>query len=159
MSFNVRVYGVLMDKIRGILVSNELIKGEYYIKFPGGGLEYGEGTRDCLKREFREELDLPIEVTEHLYTTDFFQESAFRKNDQLISIYYFVRPLEEIKINRINKETAEVLASPNPHADLETFRFIPFDHFNKELLSFPVDKVVAQKLNEDYLNPDKYKIT
>lgn len=149
MSFNVRVYGLLLDEERGILVSNELIKGKYYIKFPGGGLEHGEGTRDGLKREFKEELDLKIDVRNHYYTTDFFQESAFRPNDQIISIYYFVKPLEEIKINRINVESAEVLADKNPHADMESFKFIPFERFNKDLLSFPIDKVVAQKLRED----------
>lgn len=149
MSFNVRVYGLLVDPSRGVLVSKELIKGKYYIKFPGGGLEYGEGTRDGLKREFMEELDLQIDVLNHYYTTDFFQESAFREHDQIISIYYFVEPLGQIKINRINVESPEVLASANPHADSESFRFISFDQFNKDLFSFPIDKVVAQKMTED----------
>jgi len=42
-------------------------------KFPGGGLQFGEGTIDCIKREFREELGCEIGVLKHFYTTDYFQ--------------------------------------------------------------------------------------
>ena len=34
------------------------------------------------------EMNLKIEVTEHIYTTDFYQKSAFNADDQIISIYY-----------------------------------------------------------------------
>jgi len=64
--FNVRVYGILINEKKQVLVSDEFIRGNYYTKFPGGGLEFGEGTRDCLKREFKEEMDLDVEVTDHL---------------------------------------------------------------------------------------------
>ncbi len=57
-SFNIRVYGVLINQQNQVLVSDEYIRGSYYTKFPGGGLELGEGTRNCLKREFKEEMDL-----------------------------------------------------------------------------------------------------
>ena len=96
--FNIRVYGVLINEHHQVLVSDEFIRGNYYTKFPGGGLEYGEGTRDCLKREFMEEMQLNVEVGEHLYTTDFYQLSAFHPDHQIISIYYLVKPLEEITI-------------------------------------------------------------
>jgi 8-oxo-dGTP pyrophosphatase MutT (NUDIX family) len=76
--FNVRVYGILLGENGQVLVTDELIRGAYITKFPGGGLEFGEGTRDCLKREFKEEMDLDVEVGDHLYTTDFFQMSAFQ---------------------------------------------------------------------------------
>ena len=92
--FNVRVYGILINDQRQVLVSDEFIRGEYYTKFPGGGLEFGEGTRDCLKREFKEEMDLEVEVGEHIYTTDYFQLSAFNPSHQIISIYYFANALE-----------------------------------------------------------------
>lgn len=88
--FNIRVYGILSNKDREILVSDEFIRGNQYTKFPGGGLEFGEGTRDCLVREFMEEMNLAVRVTEHLYTTDFFQMSAFNPEHQIISIYYRV---------------------------------------------------------------------
>ena len=96
-SITVRVYGILINEKKQVLVSDEYIRGNYYTKFPGGGLELGEGTRDCLKREFKEEMDLEVDVKEHLYTTDFFQKSAFNANHQILSIYYLVEALEEIK--------------------------------------------------------------
>src|SRR6266513_6357519 len=96
--FNIRVYGILINEKKQVLVADEFIRGGYYVKFPGGGLELGEGTRDCLKREFKEEMNLDVEIGEHLYTTDFYQVSAFNPAHQIISIYYLVKALEEIKV-------------------------------------------------------------
>src|SRR4029079_10410378 len=96
--FNIRVYGILSEPERGVLVSDEFIRGGYYTKFPGGGLEFGEGTRECLKIEFKEEMDLNVGIGEHIYTTDYFQISAFRPDQQIISIYYYAKALEEIKV-------------------------------------------------------------
>jgi ADP-ribose pyrophosphatase YjhB (NUDIX family) len=79
-----------MNEINQILVVHEQINDFKFTKFPGGGLEYGEGLLDCLIREFDEETGLDIDVIEHFYTTDFFQSSAFKPNDQLISVYYKV---------------------------------------------------------------------
>src|SRR3981189_2606911 len=95
--FTIRVYGILLNKNKQVLVSDEHIRGKQYTKFPGGGLEFGEGTRDCLKREFMEEMNLDVRVTDHLYTTDFFQMSSFNPYHQIISIYYRVEALEEIR--------------------------------------------------------------
>ena len=94
--FTIRVYGILLNREKQVLVSDEHIRGNYYTKFPGGGLELGEGTRDCLKREFMEEMNLQVEVGAHLYTTDYFQMSAFNPADQIIAIYYFAKALEPI---------------------------------------------------------------
>ena len=80
--FNIRVYGLLINKQKQVLVSDELIRGNYITKFPGGGLEFGEGTRDCLKREFMEEMNLNVATGEHIYTTDYFQMSAFNPEHQ-----------------------------------------------------------------------------
>ena len=96
--FNLRVYGILINEKKQVLVSDEYIRGNYYTKFPGGGLEFGEGTRDCLKREFMEEMNLNVEIGDHIYTTDYFQMSAFNPEHQIISIYYFAKALEEIKV-------------------------------------------------------------
>src|SRR6476659_3111859 len=94
--FTIRVYGILINEARQVLVSDEYIRGNYYTKFPGGGMEIGEGTRDCLKREFIEEMNLKVSVGEHIYTTDYFQLSAFNPGHQIISIYYRVMALETI---------------------------------------------------------------
>ena len=76
-SYTVRVYGILIDANNRVLLSDEFIRGDYFTKFPGGGLELGEGTRECLKREFKEETGLDVTIGEHIYTTDYFQISAF----------------------------------------------------------------------------------
>ena len=95
--FNVRVYGLLINEANQILLSDEEEYGVRFSKFPGGGLEYGEGLIEALKREFIEECDLLVDITEHFYTTDFFVKSAFN-DSQIISVYYIVKPLSDLKI-------------------------------------------------------------
>jgi len=151
--FNIRVYGILINEKRKVLVADEFIREKYYTKFPGGGLEFGEGTRDCLKREFMEELNLKVEVTDHLYTTDFFQESAFRPGDQIISIYYLVRPLEPIKVRLSNIEfdfdEDQLLRYKELH-EIETFRFIDWKNLSEESVTLPIDKVVVKLVKEKF---------
>lgn len=149
--FNIRIYGILINEKKEVLVSDEFIRGNYYTKFPGGGLEFGEGTRDCLIREFKEEMDLNVEVCEHLYTTDFFQMSAFRPDHQIISIYYLVKALEKITAPLRDKlfdfdETQ--LAVYNDTGETETFRFIDWEEFSDESVTLPIDKVVAKMVKE-----------
>ena len=143
---NVRVYGILINEQKQVLVSDEYIRSMYITKFCGGGLEQGEGTRDCLKREFMEEMNLEVEVTNHIYTTDFYQPFSFRKGDQIISIYYYVNPLQPI--------TAPLRTAPfqfderemkmyNETGETETFRFIDRKDFNEDCMTLPIDKIVA----------------
>jgi ADP-ribose pyrophosphatase YjhB (NUDIX family) len=150
--FNIRVYGILINEKNEILVSDEYIRGGYYTKFPGGGLEFGEGTRDCLKREFMEEMNLRVEVTDHIYTTDYFQLSGFRPDHQIISIYYFVKPLEEIKVPLRSKpfdfDEAQ-LKIYEERKEIETFRFIPFDQITDQDVTLPIDKIVVRMLTEN----------
>jgi len=151
--FNLRVYGLLINDKKQVLVSDEYIRGGYYTKFPGGGLEFGEGTRDCLKREFKEEMDLDVEVTNHLYTTDFFQMSAFNPEHQIISIYYYVRALETIKVPLRSKPfdfDDQQLAIYEQKKEIETFRFIDWAEFTEESVTLPIDKVVAGLVKKNY---------
>jgi 8-oxo-dGTP diphosphatase len=144
--FNLRVYGILQGRKREVLVSDEFIRGGHYTKFPGGGLEFGEGTRDCLKREFLEEMNLKVEVTDHLYTTDFFQMSAFNPEHQIISIYYRVEALEEIRAPLRQKEFDFDEAQMEIYrktGETETFRMIPWELFSPDSVTLPIDKVVA----------------
>ena len=144
--FNIRVYGIIISEDNQVLVSDEFIRGNYYTKFPGGGLEFGEGTRDCLVREFMEEMNLKVDVKEHLYTTDFFQMSAFNPEHQIVSIYYRVFPLEEIKVPLRNKAFEfddKQMAVYKETGETETFRMIPLEEFGEHAVSLPIDKVVA----------------
>src|ERR1700688_364919 len=147
--FNIRVYGILLGENKKVLVSDEFIRGDYYTKFPGGGLEFGEGTRDCLKREFKEEMNLDVRVTDHIYTTDFFQMSAFNPEHQIISIYYRVKALEEIRVPLRTRLFDCDEAQMNVYrktAETETFRFITWSSFTADSVSLPIDKVVPDLL-------------
>ena len=144
--FNIRVYGILINEKKQVLVSDEYIRGGYYTKFPGGGLEFGEGTRDCLKREFMEEMNLLVEVGDHIYTTDFFQMSAFNPEHQIISIYYFAKALEEIKVplrTKVFDFDAQQMEIYHQKKEIETFRFIDWDDFSADSVTLPIDKIVA----------------
>ena len=147
--FNVRVYGILIDSNKRLLVSDEFIRGEYFTKLPGGGLEFGEGTRECLKREFKEETGLDVTIGDHIYTTDFFQMSAFNKQDQIISIYYFVHTDEPISLE--TKDTPFDFA-PYQIADVngesEVFRWLEWNDLSEESMSLPIDKVVIRMIRK-----------
>jgi 8-oxo-dGTP pyrophosphatase MutT (NUDIX family) len=143
----VRVYGVLIDPGYGLLVSDEYIRGDYFTKLPGGGLEFGEGTRDCLVREFKEETGLDVTVGDHIYTTDFYQPSAFRAGDQILSIYYRVNPINLEPLKTRSKAfdfSPEEVADKNGQA--EHTRWISLDDLSEATMSLPIDKIVVNKI-------------
>lgn len=146
LKINIRIYGILLHQNQ-ILVSDELIRGNYFTKFPGGGLEIGEGTRDCLKREFKEETNLDVTIGDHIYTTDFFQQSAFKENHQIISIYYFVHTDQ---IASLKTSTIPFNFTENQKADktlqAESFRFIEWHDLHEDIVSLPIDKIVVNLL-------------
>lgn len=143
---NVRVYGILMQDDRRVLVSDEFIRGSYITKFPGGGLEFGEGTRDCLRREFMEEMGLNVEIGRHIYTTDFYQRSAFNPDHQILSIYYEAIALESIAVPIRVKPfdfDERQLAVYQETGETETFRLIDWEQFSADSVTLPIDKIVA----------------
>ena len=145
--FNVRVYGILLDEEKRLLVSDEFIRGNYITKLPGGGLEIGEGTRDGLARESMEEANIVVNVGDHFYTTDFFQISAFNNKDQIISIYYLVHTEDTSLINAKEKAfdfLPEEVADKNGTA--EHLRWIPFHEINEDAMTLPIDKVAVKML-------------
>jgi 8-oxo-dGTP diphosphatase len=148
--FNIRIYGVLMDTSKRVLVSDEYIRGCFFTKFPGGGLEFGEGTRDCLQREFKEETGLDVTIGEHIYTTDFFQVSAFNQNDQIISIYYRVHgdaSQLETKTTRFDFVPHQV---SDPEGEAEVFRWIDWNEFDESMMDLPIDKLVVKMIKAKF---------
>lgn len=139
--FNVRVYGLLINENQEILVSDEQEYGIRFTKFPGGGLEYGEGMTDGLKREFVEECNLDVEIINHFYTTDFFVKSAFNES-QIISVYYVVQ----------NTAPVELVIKANPFdfdgdvEPLQSFRWIKLSELKESDFTFPIDQHVAKLL-------------
>ena len=139
--FNVRVYGLLINDQDEVLVSDEQEYGMQFTKFPGGGLEYGEGLPDGLKREFMEECNAEIEVLEHFYTTDFFVKSAFN-DSQIITVYYKV-----INLNVLNLPFKTKVFDFDGEGDvLQSFRWIKLNKLSADDFTFPIDKHVAQLL-------------
>jgi len=139
--FNVRVYGLLINERNEILISDEQEYGMRFIKFPGGGLEYGEGLVDGLKREFVEECNAEIEIVKHFYTTDFFVKSAFN-DSQIISVYYLVKNASPLNLT--------IKTTPfdfDGEGDvLQSFRWINLIDLQPEDVTFPIDKYVVKLL-------------
>jgi hypothetical protein len=94
---------------------------------------------------------LKVEVGEHFYTTDFFQESAFHPDHQIISIYYFVKPLEDISI-RLSTSAFDFdelqMGAYKQRNEIESFRFINWEDFSEESVTLPIDKIVAKMIKE-----------
>ncbi len=143
--FNIRVYGILI-KNEKVLVSDELIKGTCITKFPGGGLEFGEGTIQCLEREFMEETQNQIRVHRHYYTTDYFQPSAFNASHQIMSIYYIVKPIGDFLIHTTQKQFDFDLSNQYQ----QTFRWVDYSEISEHHFTLPIDKVVGKLMYDKF---------
>lgn len=141
--FNVRVYGILVENSK-VLVSDEHIKGMNITKFPGGGLEFGEGLIDCVKREFMEELELEIEVLSHFYTTDFFVSSAFNTNSQVISIYYLVKALGPLAF----KTSSRPFDFPKVANGAQSLRWLALSGISESDFTYIIDKRIGEMLSQ-----------
>ena len=135
-SFNIRVYALIIEGDH-ILISKELIKDEILFKFPGGGLEFGEGLIEGLQREANEELNQSLNEIEHFYTTDFFQRSTFDSKDQLISIYYTAK-LSSKLVNKLKK----------PIKDQPLFIWKKIKDLKENDLGFSIDKKVLKMVKD-----------
>lgn len=142
MAFNIRVYGLCLDLQQKLLVVDEFRGGYRFTKFPGGGLEQGEGTIECLKREFKEETGQEIKIKSHFYTTDFYQPSFFNQHDQIISIYYLIdsEVLNNIDISH------QKHAYHDEEEEPVSFRLVDLKTVDEDEFKFPIDKVVLKKL-------------
>ena len=129
--FNLRVYAIIINEQNEILVSDERRFNKSFTKFPGGGLEFGEGLKDGITRELKEELGLDAEIGDLFYVNDFFQVSAFRDTDQLLSFYY--------RISKINYSSIPVSNHKVPLKEAgEKFRWIPIPEINSEMYTCTV---------------------
>lgn len=142
MAFNIRVYGLLINDRDEVLLSDEHRFGRTFTKFPGGGLEEGEGLKECLVREFQEELAIHVEVEELFYLTDFYQQSAFNPKDQIISIYY------KVKSDELDKIKATQVKYDFPEGAQEINRWVAISELSSDDVTFPIDKLVVEQLTK-----------
>lgn len=140
--FTIRVYGIFTNDQNEILVTDEFQLNTQMTKFPGGGLHFGEGTIDCLKREMREECQQEIECIKHFYTTDFYQKALFYDDHQLLSIYYTAKLKPPVNF-RISTEPFDFKVMENGN---QSFRWVKLKTLNPDELTFPIDKLVAKLL-------------
>ena len=144
-TFNIRVYGIALHEGR-LLISTEMGGNHAFTKFPGGGLEPGEGLADCLKREWKEELNTEISVGDLFYVNEFYQPSAFNPAQQIISFYYqvIIDSTENLVFKTIEKRWNKEY--------LVEFRWEPIGELLEEDFTFPIDKLVFSKLKNAYLS-------
>ncbi len=133
---NVRVYATIV-KDNKVLVLHEEYVGEQLMKFPGGGLEFGESVLECVQRELDEELNIKVKNIEHLYTQEDFLVSKFRNSEQLLTIYYLAEMIDENEllimdpcIDKIEWVSLETEENPFP---------------------LPIDKIVFDVLKKKFL--------
>ncbi|MBL7811280.1 MAG: NUDIX domain-containing protein [Bacteroidetes bacterium] len=140
--FNIRVYGIWTQNDH-VLLCREHSSDMAFTKFPGGGLELGEGTEDCIRREFREELDCDTGPLKLYYINGHYQPSAFNPSDQVITIYYKVDP--EYLPGRMNH--METRWGKQWHLE---FYWRAIQELQTGELTFPIDKIVAEKIVQDF---------
>lgn len=141
-SYNVRVYGLLMDAAgESVLVTEERRGTWEMVKFPGGGHELGEGIGRTLTREWDEEVGIEVQPESLFYINDFLQISAFNPRDQLLSVYYKVRQV-------CNRPIPEMRIPPdfNPETDYVRFHWKRINDLQTEDFTFPVDRKVVEML-------------
>ncbi len=144
--FNIRVYGIIINENNEVLLSDEYVLDTYMTKFPGGGLKFGEGPEDCIKREALEEFKQEVSVIEHFYTTGFFQKADFFEDHQLISIYYRIS-FKEAPRFKISSVPFDFKSNINGS---QSFRWLPIKDLDPDKLTFPVDKKVAELIRNKF---------
>ena len=98
-------------------------------------------------------MNLKVEIGNHIYTTDYFQMSAFNPQHQIISIYYFANALEEITVPLREKPfdfDNDQLKIYEVKKEIETFRFIEWENFSADSVTLPIDKIVASIVKENF---------
>lgn len=133
--FNVRVYGIVFNDKKELLVAHETRGDMNMTKLPGGGLEWGEGLKEGLEREFVEELNWVVEVNELFYLTDYFQVSSLNSDDQVLSVYYYVKKVAERSEPHIANE-----------GEIIDFEWVSGDRLGGMEFTFPIDRLVIRRL-------------
>ncbi len=143
--FLLRVYGLVINENEEILISDEFELNMKMTKFPGGGVEFGEGITDALIREFREECQgQEIENIRHFYTTDFHQPALFFDDTQLISVYYLVDLKQPLKFKVSDKAFDFEIGG----AQTQSFHWVKIKTLKEADITFPIDKFVVGKLKQ-----------
>ncbi|MFM8962918.1 MAG: NUDIX hydrolase [Sphingomonadales bacterium] len=142
--FNLRVYALITNEFNEILISDEFRFGQFFSKFPGGGVEANEGIQAALFRELKEELQLEITSATFFYFNDFYQASAF-DNSNLVAFYY-----------RVSIEKNNVQVRPGQYTipffeEQEKQRWVALHDLDLSDLTFPIDRIALAILQKELL--------
>ena len=139
--FNLRVYALLINEKQEILLSDEYRFGKFFTKFPGGGVEHGEGIQEALFRELQEELHLEISGADFFYFNEFHQASAFDQSN-LVAFYYIVN----IQKAAVQLQDEGYTIPFEQEQELQRWKAI--QELQKDELTFPIDQKVLEKLKD-----------
>ncbi len=143
--FNVRVYGMILDaEGERVLICNErFADGSCAQKFPGGGVELGEGVMDAWWRECQEELGCqPVMKSAQLFhTSASFVRSAFRRDDQLIALYYTFQLQSNEGVSWTEEPTVSPGGESNVKVSWKRINALDFTTFR-----FPSDQSAVREL-------------
>lgn len=139
--FSVRSYGLVITDGK-ILLSEEKWYGEQMLKFPGGGVEFGESPIGALKREFKEELDTEVGSYSLYHVSELFFESKFMQGIQVIPVYY------KVEIARLPELSTHPAGELKLNEGQQIFHLTGVETFNPNQLTFESDRVVIQMLKE-----------
>jgi 8-oxo-dGTP diphosphatase len=137
--FNVRVYALIVKNNR-LLISEEQHGGVFLRKFPGGGLQFGEGILQALHRELKEELNADVESASMLCVTEDFVVSFLNNKQQVIGVHYLVELKQDYSDEFLNNNRVEL---ENGHIH---FKWVLIDSLAAEDFTSPVDKSAFEKL-------------
>lgn len=119
--FRVAVAAFIFDNENRILLCEHTYRKAYPWGLPAGGLEYGEGPEDGIKRELKEETGFDVQVERLLYA-----DSA--KEFHHISLIYLCKVLG---------------GSFTPNLEISRVQFYRLDQLPKLL---PTEKVLIDKM-------------
>ena len=144
--FSIRVYGILFNRQQEVLVAHEQIENTAFTKFPGGGLEFGEGLHDCIIREFKEETGVAVEVLSHIYTSELFIQNSFDAHEQIIGVYYLLAPVNHDDLKKISTEPKQH-PFRNTHNTIR-LRWVHYKVLSDKILTFSMDRSALEALRK-----------
>ncbi len=98
----VRVCGICLDRERILMINTlGLTEGDFWSP-PGGGIQVGESSEACLKREFLEETGLIVEISDFLFACEFISKPL-----HAIELFFKVHLKSGVLIKGIDPELGD----------------------------------------------------
>ena len=109
--------GIMYNENNQILLGKRHSKGPYpnIWEFPGGKLEKGETLEECLKREWKEELNLSIDLDMKLIT-------FVAVTDKHHTCHFFIGRINDLPNLQLNVHECVGFFHPNQMKELQLFK-------------------------------------